>query len=44
MLNETFGTELVQKTKKQLEDYFQVEINGLREYFTLIDAKIAEMY
>lgn len=43
MLNEEFG-ELVGSTTTTLNQYFQQNITNIREYFTLIDAIVAEMY
>ena len=41
---ETFGAETVEWTKKQLEAHFGEYPKDLRQYFNLLDAKIAEMY
>ena len=43
MLEEEFG-ELVNKTKTHLQEYFNTSIGNIREYFTLLDARIAELY
>lgn len=44
MLNEEFGHEVVNATKNGLELYFNKSITGLKRYFQLIDARIAELY
>jgi len=43
MLQEEFG-ELVNTTKVELAEYYQKEIKTLRHYFSLVDAKVAELY
>ena len=44
MLKDYFGHEFFESTKQDLEKYFNQEITNLRQYFTLLDAKVAEMY
>jgi len=44
MLIEEFGEEHVNKTKEELEAYYKKDIKTLRHYFSLVDARVAEMY
>ena len=44
MLNKEFTPELVNKTKETLEKYYNKSVTNLRQYFTLIDARVAEKY
>jgi hypothetical protein len=43
MMKEEFG-EKYYVIKKDLEDYFGLNITNVREYFNLIDARVAELY
>jgi hypothetical protein len=43
MLNDHFG-ELVSETETHLEEYFGRDITNVRQYWALVDAKVAEMY
>jgi hypothetical protein len=44
MLNDHFGNALVDETQGVLENYFERDITNLRQYWALVDAKVAEMY
>lgn len=44
MLLDYFTPELYNKVKIELEDHFKKNITNLRQYFTLIDAMVAEKY
>jgi hypothetical protein len=44
MLKDHFGHEVVQNIEDQLENYYEKNITNLRQYFSLIDAQVAEMY
>ena len=44
MVREYFGEDNVKTTEDALEAYFQRDILTLRQYFTLLDATVAEKY
>jgi hypothetical protein len=44
MLYEEFGHKLVNDTKAELELYYNKSITGLKRYFSLVDARITELY
>ena len=44
MLDEEFGAEFIAETKNFLKERFNAEVKDLRQFFTLIDALIAELY
>ena len=44
MVREYFGEDTVKSTEDALEAYFQRDIQTLRQYFTLLDATVAEKY
>lgn len=44
MLKDYFGEADVRKTEEILEAYFEKDIQTLRQYFTLLDATVAEKY
>lgn len=44
MMIDYFGEETINSTKAIMEDYFKMEITKLRQYFTLLDATVAEHY
>jgi hypothetical protein len=44
MLLKEFGDDLVQQTESDLKEYFGQEIETLKQYFQLVDAKVAELY
>jgi len=44
MLKEYFGHDEVIRTEAILEEYFKADVQTLRQYFTLLDATVAEKY
>ena len=44
MLYDNFGRDIVESTYKNLESKFKRDIENLRQYFTLLDVHIAELY
>lgn len=44
MMDEEFGADYVKETKAMLKEHFGKEVDGLRQYFTLLDAITAEYY
>jgi len=44
MVKEYFGHDLVNKTEVMLEAYYNKDITNLRQYFSLVDARVAEYY
>ena len=44
MLHEYFTPEVVKECKAHLEEHYNATIKNLRDYFTLIDARVAEKY
>jgi hypothetical protein len=44
MVKEYFGHDLVLSTEEMLELYYNREITNLRQYFALVDARVAEYY
>eukprot|EP00347_Sterkiella_histriomuscorum_P023311 403335134 len=44
MMTDYFGDNVINATKDVLEEYFQKNITKLRQFFTLLDATVAEHY
>ena len=43
MMDETFGKDLVDETRKKVIDYWKHDINNIRDYFEMLDARVAEL-
>lgn len=44
MLNNEFGEGLVNETRGELETYFNKTVTTVKQYFSLVDARVAEFY
>ena len=43
MMEDYFGKDMVESTKKKLESHFEFKVQSLRDYFEAVDARVAEL-
>ena len=43
MLDETIGADVVEETKKKVMEYWNETPNNIRDYFEMLDARVAEL-
>ena len=43
MLQDQIGKDIVDKTKEKMVSYWKEEIKTIRDYFEMLDARVAEL-